>query len=662
MRNLVEHSHLEALIHHQNEILEMIVDGKPLATILGAIANCIERQCDDEVYASILLVDNEGRHLIAGGAAGIPEEFRDAIQGIAIAKNVFPPATAAYRKHTIVDENLASGAVWQRTLSDLAIKYDLQACCSIPLVNKKDIVLGTLTVYYKQYRKPNRAQEEIIVFLSRTAVIAIESKLVSTEQVVTQKKKIQLLSLVETSTEYMAASDIKGNLVYINKSGRKLMGIGPDDDVSVLNGRDFYAPEHLHLMVDEIEPAIYRDGKWSGVAFFRHFRSAEIIPCYADFIRIDDPVTQKPIGRGATLRDLRPELAAQKALAESENLFRRIATAAPAALWMSDESALLTYTNQLWTEWTGRPFETLLGLGWLEAVVPEDKQRVADRFLLDFSRRTAHENEFRIYNKYGTVRWLSCTGKPMYRADGSFSGYIGACVDITIQKELQQQKDDFIGIASHELKTPVTSIKGYAQMLQTRLKKADDQKTVEMVDRMHVQINRLNNLIADLLDVTRINSGKLLFRRSCFDFNEMITEFVQDVQQTSNSHDIVLHLAGTVSVFADRDRIGQVITNLIINAIKYSPGADRIIVASEIRDNTVYLSVHDFGIGISKHNCDKVFLQFFRENENMQYSSPGLGLGLYISAQIVMREGGQIWVDSEEGEGSTFHFTLPVVC
>ena len=177
---------------------------------------------------------------------------------------------------------------------------------------------------------------------------------------------------------------------------------------------------------------------------------------------------------------------------------------------------------------------------------------------------------------------------------------------------------------------------------------------------MDMQINRLTSLIGDLLDVTKIQTGRIQFNDDYFDFNELVKEIVEELQPTSLKHTIITQISNAGVVFADKHRIGQVITNLITNAVKYSPHADKIVVRSGLEGQHVQLCVQDFGIGIPDDKKDKVFEQFYRVRGDKQHTFPGLGLGLYISSEIVKREGGEIWVTSVEDEGSTFCFSLPV--
>ncbi|WP_165423064.1 ATP-binding protein [Ktedonosporobacter rubrisoli] len=227
-------------------------------------------------------------------------------------------------------------------------------------------------------------------------------------------------------------------------------------------------------------------------------------------------------------------------------------------------------------------------------------------------------------------------------------------------EELVRQKDEFIGIASHELKTPVTSIKAYTQLLERRFRRAGDEQSATLLKKMDAQVQKLTDLIGDLLDATRIESGKLLFRCSPFDFNELVKEIIEETQRTTSRHTIIHDLAPSVVLQADRERIGQVITNLLTNAIKYSPQAETIRIKTWQEDGELITSVQDFGIGISAEKQAHLFERFYRVDGENQVTYPGLGLGLYISAEFVKRHEGSIWVESEEGKGSTFLFSLPL--
>ncbi|HEY7908549.1 MAG TPA: PAS domain S-box protein, partial [Thermomicrobiales bacterium] len=214
--------------------------------------------------------------------------------------------------------------------------------------------------------------------------------------------------------------------------------------------------------------------------------------------------------------------------------------------------------------------------------------------------------------KDGALLDISLTVSPIVGSQGTIVGASKIARDITAQRALARQKDEFLGVASHELRTPVTGIKGYTQLLERRFRKMGDVPATAMFAKLGGQINRLTGLIDDLLDATRIESGKLPFRLAPFDLNALIAEVAEDVQRTETGHTIVQELAASITLVADRDRIGQVLTNLLTNAIKYSPQADRVVVRTAHDGETIVISVQDFGIGIPMAMRPHIFDRFFR--------------------------------------------------
>lgn len=231
--------------------------------------------------------------------------------------------------------------------------------------------------------------------------------------------------------------------------------------------------------------------------------------------------------------------------------------------------------------------------------------------------------------------------------------------DIEERIEIDKKKDEFISIASHELKTPVTSLKAYTQILQANFDEDKNEKGSVMLAKMDKQIDKLTELIVDLLDVTKIDKGEMVFDIEKFDINELIEEIAEEMQRTTQKHRIELELNDCDKIEGDRNRIGQVIVNFISNAIKYSPRKDKIIVSSICDDGNVIIAVKDFGIGIPKADQANIFKRFYRVSGKTNYTFPGLGLGLYISSEIIKRHQGEISFQSVDGKGSTFYFQIP---
>ncbi|CAM4314758.1 hypothetical protein SAMN06265348_110196 [Pedobacter westerhofensis] len=306
----------------------------------------------------------------------------------------------------------------------------------------------------------------------------------------------------------------------------------------------------------------------------------------------------------------------------------------------------------------------------LKNVHPDDVRNVYNVFINSFhsDAEGTCDVRFRVIAPDSALRWIHFTGKALYQDIKTIQQFAGIVTDITketagieAQRKLQYQKDSFLSIASHELKTPVTSIKAYAQLLERMLKKEGDVQKADMMTRLTGQVNRLTTLLEDLLDVSKISNDRLDFKRDYHSFNEIVTDNIGDINYLESGHVIETNLAFMGNIFCDKMRISQVMNNLISNAIKYSPDRDRIIITTAQRNTDVVFCVQDFGIGISKDNIERVFDQFYRVSTAEAYSYQGMGLGLFISAEIIRQEGGRIWVDSEENSGSTFCFSLPLV-
>jgi two-component system sensor histidine kinase/response regulator len=232
--------------------------------------------------------------------------------------------------------------------------------------------------------------------------------------------------------------------------------------------------------------------------------------------------------------------------------------------------------------------------------------------------------------------------------------------EIEFRKHAERTKDEFITMASHELKTPLTSIKGYMQMVERSVDRDLKEDSKKYIERTRQQLEKLNILIDDLLDTSKIASGKLDFKNAVYDIDPIIDNAVDIIRQTYLSHTIIKTGQADVKVFGDPIRIEQVILNYLTNAIKYSPNSSEILFdVSLLSCDEVLVNVTDSGIGIPKDKQADLFTKFYRVEESSNRFQ-GLGMGLYICAEIIKRHHGRYGVDSEPGKGSSFYFTLPV--
>jgi len=256
-----------------------------------------------------------------------------------------------------------------------------------------------------------------------------------------------------------------------------------------------------------------------------------------------------------------------------------------------------------------------------------------------------------------SVSVVKVNTSPIENTKGKVIAFASIIQDITLQKELETRKDDFVNMASHELKTPLTSLKLYLEVLSRTGNNAH--KKTHILSKLNQQTARIQDLVDDLLDVSRLNTGKLQLHKEKFNLNELIAETVQELQATAAQELVFHHPNKAFVVKADRFRIFQVVTNLLTNAIKYSKAEKPIEVYIHGNDGVVEVKVVDHGIGIDKAEQKKIFERLYQVSDRVERTYPGLGMGLYISKEIINRHKGKIWVESTKGKGSTFYFRLP---
>lgn len=256
------------------------------------------------------------------------------------------------------------------------------------------------------------------------------------------------------------------------------------------------------------------------------------------------------------------------------------------------------------------------------------------------------------------LRWLRAIGNLKADPSGTFSTFTGVVMDVTEQQLDEQRKNDFIGMASHELKTPLTSLTAIVQVAHEKLKNNEDKFLSGAMEKANTQVKRMSNMINSFLNVSRLESSKLYIDKSDFDMCRVIEEVVREAEITATGHRIQLHNSGPILVNADQEKMASVVSNLISNAVKYSPKGTNIEVKCEMRNNKVYVSVKDEGIGLAPDDKNKVFDRYFRAQNNNRNHISGFGIGLYLSAEIIRCHNGEIGVDSEPGNGSKFWFTL----
>ncbi len=381
-----------------------------------------------------------------------------------------------------------------------------------------------------------------------------------------------------------------------------------------------------------------------------------------------------PLGVSAIVADITERRRQEAALRQSEERLRVLAESTADIIYTTNAEGIPVLGEAAWCRFTGQSAETFHSLRWMEAVHPEDVGPLAQVWSRALHDGTPARARYRLRRHDGAWRQMVAIGVPIRAADGTVREWVGQIVDETERIEAEEEReralheaqeairirDDFLTIASHELKTPLTPLAMRLQALQRRAA-AGQRIDPEALARARRSLEKLTGLIHDLLDVSRIREARLATRRELVDLRALVEDAAGGYRDRSTLHHLTLDLEPSAFVVAgERNRLAQVVDILIDNAFTFSPAGGAITVALERKGEEAHLSVADHGIGIPAADLPRLFDRFFHASNVTPRSYGGLGLGLYISKEIVDRHGGRIWAESVEGRGSTFHVVLPL--
>lgn len=342
-------------------------------------------------------------------------------------------------------------------------------------------------------------------------------------------------------------------------------------------------------------------------------------------------------------------------LLDSEHHYHSILNTIPQIAWANNLRGKINFINERWYEYTGLGSDA--PIDWKRHIHPDDLENALKHFSEIVSGITGGEFEFRYRRFDGQYRWFLSRMRLIKNDRSDTLFWIGTSTDIEELKWLQQQKDDFVNIASHELKTPLTSLKVSMQLISERKESLSPFMFLSLMQRATKSLDRVVNLVDDLLNAGRLNDGRLELDKRWFISGELISEYVLKL---SLENKYTIRFAGEMdmAIYADLPRIDQVLINIINNAIKYAPDSAEILVRIEPVADGASISVTDHGPGIRPELIPHLFDRYYHV-ENRGFQNTGLGLGLYICSEIVEKHGGAIHVESKTGAGSTFKFILP---
>ena len=503
-----------------------------------------------------------------------------------------------------------------------------------PIVNKNGIIIGASNV----------------------------SRDISDRQMAYEKQAV-LASIVATSDDVIISKTLQGIITSWNQASEKTFGYTEAEAVG----------QHISLIIphERLSEEDFIIGQIAKGKKVDHF---ETIRCGKDGREVHLSVTVSPVvdnsGKIIGASKVARDITAIKKASEKQGMLAAI-------IGSSDDTIVSKTLEGKITSWN-LAAERMFGYSEAEAlgqhislIIPPERLNEESFIIGEVSKgnKVDHFQTVRMA-KNGRLVPISLSVSPITDENGKIIGASKIARDISEHLALQEEKarlydeikalndkkDEFIGLASHELKTPLTSIQGYLQILNNDM---SEERRKEFLRRTSQQVKKLTNLVSDLLDISKIHAGKLQFNPAPFDLCEVTQDAIELISYSNKTHQIRLQTdLNKLIINGDGQRIEQVILNLLTNAIRYSPAAYEVDVYILQENGVAKVGVRDRGIGIAEDKLEQIFSRFYRVTENQTVS--GLGLGLYLSQQIINRHHGRIWAESTPGEGSVFYFTLPI--
>lgn len=523
-----------------------------------------------------------------------------------------------------------------------------------------------------------------------------------TREVDEGEKKQMLISLVENSPDFMAAATLDNHFFYMNSAAKKMAGIPDDLDITQLTTEEMYPPAEFKKVSEQVYTVLQNGKKWSGTIYIHHFITKELIPCHADFVVIKDPSNGKILGRGATLRDLRPELHAKK---EQQKLLSLLENSRD-FVSLSDEDGLVSYVNAAGLK--------LMGLDSLdeakrfnsEFIMPEEISKLKDINTQLFSRGFwTGEVIYRHFKTGEPIPVLATTMLVYDPVTGNSQGRASISRDLREEIAARQQRleteqelerlveirtselkkanidlnivnqnlEQFAYVASHDLQEPLRKINMFSALLEDKFKDQLNETGMRNLGIIRNAATRMTTLIQDLLAFSRVSRQEHLFEK--VDLHATVQQALTDLDLTIQQKEAVVNYDALFSVSGIPLHMMQLFHNLLSNALKFSKEGvppvitmtSRIMKSREIAEHpqlqngTAYgeIRISDNGIGFAPTYVRKIFVIFQRLHGRGEYE--GSGIGLALCQKIVIAHHGVIYAESEEGKGATFIVILPLI-
>ena len=493
---------------------------------------------------------------------------------------------------------------------------------------------------------------------------------------ITERKQAEVhyRDLYENAPDMMAVVDlVSSNILECNQTLADVIGRSKEEIV----GNSFlelYASESIDA-AQQTSQAFVETGEVIRQERTLHRADGSTIDVLLQATPMRDE-TGKIVASRSTWRDVTKQKEAERALASQEALYRTLIEAAPQVIWVADADGQVALLNKAWHEFSGRTDEESLGTRWAEALHPEDLPDVLAKWERAYTHGETYSGECRFQGKDGSYETFIFIGAPVRDDSGKIINWVGINTNIVdrVQAEiaLQEAKDsaeyanraksEFLATMSHELRTPLNAVIGFSEILRDEILGDINHEQKELVLDIHTSGNHLLAMINDILDLSKIEAGKMDLQLEQFSVQEAVTEVNTIINALANQKQIQLSLEldQDVSIEADKIKFKQILYNLLSNAVKFTDEGGKVTTKFEVSGSALLGSVTDTGVGISPQDRAKLFQPFTQLDASSTRAHSGTGLGLALTNRLIQLHGGKIRVESEIDEGSTFSFTFPL--
>jgi PAS domain S-box-containing protein len=443
-------------------------------------------------------------------------------------------------------------------------------------------------------------------------------------------------------------------LSWLNQESSRLVGQQRFTDLITKGGRLYYEMFYYPLLklqskVNEINFDFLRDDQ-------------STFPALVNSSVVRDK-NGNVLAFNATVFDITDRKLYENALLEAKNVadternqFKLLSDFVPEMIWTAEANGVINYANKRLTSFVGVAENGLLPENILQMVHIEDRFKLLKSWYQTIQTARDFQIEVRLRNLSGTFKWHLIRAHAIIDSDGHVSKWIGSCTDIDYHVVAIQHLDEFISIASHELRTPITTLKASLQLL-TKLVPEDAGLVTSLMSRANTSIGKINSLVDDLLHAGNIKEGRMVLNKEQFNVAQLLKDTCPHIK-AAGKYKLIIDCPSELVAFGDPHRIDQVLVNFVNNAIKYAPDSMEIFVSASSNNEGVRFSVKDKGPGIPAEKLPYIFDRYYRVNRSAG-NYTGLGLGLYICSEIIKQHGGKIGVESKLKEGTLFWFLLP---